>query len=59
MEEIKVENNPLGFKVFATNAFYLEYMPKDQLDLFISSLTEQVLNVEQGQDSREELNKVS
>ncbi len=43
MEEIEVKNNPLGIKAFVTNKPSLTNMPKDQFDLFISSLTDYIV----------------
>lgn len=43
MEEIEVKNNPLGVKVFVTNKTNFATMPKDQFDLFVSSLTDYVI----------------
>ncbi len=43
MEEIEVKNNPLGIKAFVTNKPNFANMPKEQFDLFISSLTDYVI----------------
>ena len=43
MEEIEVKNNPLGVKVYVTNKPSITAMPKEQFDLFISSLTDYVV----------------
>ncbi len=43
LEEIEVKNNPLGIKAFVTNKPSLTAMPKEQFDLFISSLTDYVI----------------
>lgn len=43
MEEIEVKNNPLGIKAFVTNKPSITNMPKEQFDLFISSLTDYIV----------------
>ncbi len=43
LEEIEVKNNPLGIKAFVTNKPNFANMPKEQFDLFISSLTDYIV----------------
>lgn len=43
MEEIKVRNNPLGIQVFVTNRTSIATLPKEQFELFVSSLTDLVI----------------
>lgn len=38
MEEIEVKDNPLGIKVFVVGKPDIEHMPKEEFDLFVSSL---------------------
>ncbi len=38
LEEIEVKDNPLGIKVFVVGKPDIEHMPKEEFDLFVSSL---------------------
>lgn len=38
MEEIEVEYNPLGIKVYVNGIPDIEHMPEEKFDLFVSSL---------------------
>lgn len=38
MEEIEVKDNSLGIKVFVVGKPDIEHMPKEEFDLFVSSL---------------------
>ncbi len=55
MEEIEVKNNPLGIKAFVTNKPSLTAMPKEQFDLFISSLTDYVIEYFNSEKDKDKL----
>lgn len=38
MEEIEVEYNPLGIKIYVNGKPSIENMPEEEYDLFVSSL---------------------
>lgn len=43
MEEIEVEYNPLGIKIYVNDKLSIENMPEEEYDLFVSSLEMRII----------------